>query len=140
MSDRRLADAEYLRASHLNQHANGAIYLGGIALECLLKAKLLEHHPWLQSHRGDLSGKTREEQRIFSLCYQKHDLTTLLEHLPSVRKRLSAVQSRRGNMLRIMSQLCAEWTIHVRYSPKTTTIAKAGSFLDSVKELSRWLR
>lgn len=140
VSDRRLADAEYLRRSRANKHANGAIYLGGIVLECLLKAKLLEHHKWLQNHRGDLSSRTRHEQYLYSLCYQKHDLTALLENLPAVSRQLSAIRGRRLDLLGMLKKLCAEWTIHVRYSPETATLKTAGVFLDGIKELRQWLR
>lgn len=139
VSDRRLADAECLRRSQANIHANGAIYLGGIVLECLLKAKLLEHHKWLQNHRGDLSSKTRHEQHLYSLCYQKHDLTALLENLPIVSRQLSSIRGRHQNLLEMLKKLCTEWTIHVRYSPKMTTIKAAGVFLDRIKELRQWL-
>lgn len=49
--DRRFDDAETLRRTGENARANGAIYLGGFVIECLLKAKLLEEFPWLGGTR-----------------------------------------------------------------------------------------
>jgi len=38
VADRRRADASALQSLKLNRHANGAMYLAGIAVELLLKA------------------------------------------------------------------------------------------------------
>ena len=42
VAERRFDDAVALRQTGKNARANGAIYLGGFAIECLLKARLLE--------------------------------------------------------------------------------------------------
>ncbi|GMU21650.1 MAG: hypothetical protein AMXMBFR13_17410 [Phycisphaerae bacterium] len=44
VAERRWGDADCLRHSGLNSRANGAMYLAGFAIECLLKAALLEKH------------------------------------------------------------------------------------------------
>lgn len=47
VADRRMADAQFLRSRGGGRHANGAMYLAGFVVECLLKAQLLERYRWL---------------------------------------------------------------------------------------------
>jgi hypothetical protein len=140
VADRRLADAECLRKTGANARANGAIYLAGFVLECLLKAQLLEEHPWLQ---GPISSNaSSEEQRLWSLCYRSHDLEGILDHLPRLRKRLADRDEHISGGTRILGQvqrLCTAWTVHARYSPHQATMADAEEFLDHIKEVRRWL-
>jgi len=136
VADRRFDDADYLRKSKKNKHANGAMYVGGFVLECLLKAKLLEEHSWLQSPLGNLSKRTKREQALHSLCYQKHDLAGILERLSH--RALQRVVS--AGLLKVLKELCGTWTIYARYSPKQATMQEASSFLKQVRELKKWLR
>ncbi len=136
VADRRLADAECLRKTRRNRHANGAMYLGGVALECALKAKLLEEQPWLQHFAGRVGDRPSAERELYLLCYKYHDLAGLLERLSEeLRQKLDNAQ-----VLERLKKLCGEWTIHVRYSPKTADRSQAARFLSDVKELMRWLR
>ncbi|NOT01026.1 MAG: hypothetical protein HOP29_10400 [Phycisphaerales bacterium] len=142
MSDRRFDDAVALCKSGKNSRANGAMYLGGIALELLLKALLLEKHPWLQRplFRRD---KSRRESALIDLCYKYHDLESLLGELPELRARLldtAPTRWQREPLLQSIQRACSEWTIHIRYSTRQARIDDAESFLDRVKELRPWLR
>ncbi len=138
VAERRFADAEYLRKSGNNERANGAIYLGGFLLECLLKARLLEEHPWLQAPLSPEA--SADEQRLWSLCYRSHELDRILEHLPETRQRLRDLEVREGRgALRRLQSLCTQWTIQARYSPRSATMAEARKFLGTVKELKEWL-
>ena len=134
VADRRFADAECLRKTGQNQRANGAMYLGGFVIECLLKAKLLEKHKWLQSAPGDLRKRSEDERALHALCYRQHDLDGLLVRLPNVTQMLA----RRG-LLKTLQEICGSWTVFARYSPRNTTIAHAKMFLADIRELKKWL-
>jgi len=71
------------------------------------------------------------------LCYRWHDLEALLENLPEVAERLGQANPR---LLQGLKRLCAEWTIHIRYSTYQATQAESAAFLDRLKELVPWLR
>jgi len=135
VSDRRRADANALQALKQNRHANGAMYLGGIAVELLLKALLLESHPWLQ--KNVTSALDSRQRRLRDVCYRWHDLEAVLERLPQLAARLEAANPR---LLQGLKKLCAEWTIHIRYSTYQATHAESAAFLDRLKELVPWLK
>src|SRR4051794_9010737 len=83
VANRRYADARYLADSGKNKHANGAMYVGGFVVECLLKAKLIEKYPWLERHI-DAAKLSITEREIFYLCYRSHDLERIIELLPEL--------------------------------------------------------
>ena len=140
VAQRRFADAEYLCDSEENERANGAMYLAGFAIECLLKAKLFERHKWLQSSQlpHDLSPADRE---VWSLCYRSHDLDEILARLPELTSRLSKLpRESPGSLLQSLKLVCGSWTIFARYSPHSATIHEASQFLGRVKGLKEWLK
>jgi hypothetical protein len=140
VAERRFADAVCLRKSNENERANGAIYLGGLVIECLLKAHLMEVSPWLQSAGSADAGPVAERYR-WSLCYRSHDLDEILAELPDITLKLSRLDQRgRPRLVQSLRSICANWTIFARYSPKMATMAEARHFLDRVEELKPWLR
>ena len=140
VADRRFDDAGALRATRQNARANGAMYLGGFVVECLLKARLLEKFQWLQS-AGSPAGRSRDEQRLWSLCYRSHDLDEILAQLPEVTERLSRLEQRESNRLvQSLKSVCGQWTIFARYSPYNADIDDARRFLDVIEELKPWLK
>ncbi|MDD4889271.1 MAG: hypothetical protein PHU85_05025, partial [Phycisphaerae bacterium] len=139
VADRRFGDAEALRDTRRNDRANGAMYLGGFVIECLLKAKLMELFPWLQ-HAGSAEGRPAAEQRLVSLCHHSHNLDEILARLPEVEATLSEVEQRTSNRLvQWLKSVCAGWTVHARYSPYNANSEEARVFLDKIKELRKWL-
>ncbi len=133
----RLGDAEALLRTHDAERANGAIYLGGIAVECLLKASLLEKYTWLQNPPAGLS---TVNAKLWDLCYRFHELDRILAELPEVMARLAAREQRRSSRLsQRLKSICARWTISVRYSPRQASWEEAWEFVESVKELKPWL-
>jgi hypothetical protein len=139
VADRRFADADALRRTGKNAHANGAMYLGGFVVECLLKAALLERYPWLQS-AGSPDERSKEDHHLWSLCYRSHDLDEILAKLPRIGEKLSRIEQRDSNrLLQAMKSICGQWTIYARYSPYNADIDDARTFLDQIEELKPWL-
>ena len=132
---RRLEDARYLLAVGHNRHTNGAMYLAGFTLECLLKAMLLEKHP---EARHDLDPQDRRTKRIRSLLFS-HDLVAIAAELPDLSDRLVKVDPP-GGLRDRFENLCQRWNIFARYSPSMATIAEALTFVSQIKELAPWLR
>jgi hypothetical protein len=140
VAERRFDDAQALRKTRQNARANGAMYLGGFVIECLLKASLLERFPSLQGNhpKGSLS---RKEERLWSLCHRSHELTEILTHLPHVMRKMERAEPReRFRLTASLQWICSHWTIHARYSTQTATITDADDFLQMVQELKQWLR
>jgi hypothetical protein len=140
VAEQRFGDAEALRRTGRNARANGAMYLGGFVVECLLKAQLLERFPWLQS-TGSPDSLGRTQQRLWSLCYRSHDLDEILGRLPEVTRRLAALEQRgHSRLLQGLKSVCGQWTVFARYSPRSATMAEASAFLDRIQEPRQWLR
>lgn len=137
VADRRFDDAEYLRKSKLNKHANGVFYIGGFVLECLLKAKLLDKHPELQKPVGR-DQWTDEQRHRFDLIYRWHDLAAILEAMPEILDHLLKVEPS-GQLRDWLVGLCEQWNVFARYSPPTAKMKDASIFLDRIKELKAWL-
>lgn len=140
VADERFGDADALRQTCCNARANGAMYLGGFVIECLLKASLLEKYSWLRSATS-LDGRTGEEKRLWSLCYRSHDLDEILAKLPEIQDRLSRLEQQGSRRLnQTLKSICARWTIYARYSPYKADIDDARTFLDQIKELKKCLK
>lgn len=142
VANRRFGDAKALCDTKKNERANGAIYLGGFVIECLLKAKMLEQNQWL-SNVVDVSKLSRQDREIYNLCFRHHDLGGLLEKLPDLQKKLQAEDqnhSRQFSRYDMLRKIMGEWTIYIRYSPQMAIIKDAENFVERVKELKEWLR
>jgi hypothetical protein len=137
VADRRFDDAKVLLE---HKRTNGAMYLGGFVVECLLKALLLEHFPRLQSAR--LPGKQSEEDRyLWMLCYRQHDLEGIVAKLPGVVRHLQIQekkQPQKKGLGQALQSISDQWTIFARYSPSTAGMTDAGIFLNRIKELKSW--
>jgi hypothetical protein len=134
----RYDDARRLWQSGLVKHMNGEVYLGGLVLDCLLKARLLEKHPVLGSVAPQRL--SAEFQHRWNLVYRTHDLEALLVELPDLNHLLQNASIEAAPRLDIMlKSACSRWSIHVRYLPKRVDVAEAHEFLEQVKELKRWL-
>jgi hypothetical protein len=138
VADRRLEDAEYLENSARNKHANGAMYLGGFVVECLLKAELLDQYPWLSSSARLNQNWPKEKQRLWALCYRSHALDELFGSLPG--HRLQLIRKIGGPRIMEHVKAVCIWTIYARYSPKTATIRHAEDFLKRVREIRSCLK
>lgn len=138
VAELRLGDAEFLLGTGKNGRANGAIYIGGFVIECLLKAMLLERHPNLR-YVHDPAQLSQPDLQVFGLLYS-HDLDDMLGFLPEVPAKLKRVDAASGSRLWTDFQgVCAEWTIYARYSPKRAGIADARRFVATIREVKAWL-
>jgi len=142
VAERRFDDAEILRRTGKNARANGAMYLAGFVIECLLKAKLLEKYQWLQI-AGNPGALPKADRRLHDLCYRMHDLAAILDSLPDVKKHLMNVNSfrcQKGRLYSMLDSVVSRWTIFARYSPQMATMQEAGDFVRQIKEIKEWLK
>ena len=134
----RFEDARSLWRTGLPKHMNGAVYLGGLVVDCLLKARLLEKHPYLSG--ADTSKLPPKDRFRWALIFRSHDLEAMLAELPDVIRRLQSVSPLHASGLDTMlKSACSRWTIHVRYLTKRLDPQEAQDFLEQVEELKRWL-
>lgn len=141
VANRRFDDANALRKTGRNARANGAMYLAGFVVECLLKAKLIEKHAWLQ-HPFNVQSRAKPDQRAYDLCYRRHDLAALLEHLPELKQRLlewGRNRSAGSGVIDSLRSVVGQWTIFARYSTRVATMHEAATFIEQVKEVKEWL-
>lgn len=88
-----------------------------------------------------MPGPTAQERHLWSLCYQSHDLTEMVNHLPALSQRLAARDLAEGRqLLSTLKTICGQWTIHARYSPHTESMRNAGDFLSRIKEIKECLK
>ena len=139
VAERRFADARALLAMQHNDRVNAAMYLAGFTVECLLKAELLCAYPWLRSAAP--KNRTRDEDRVWALCYRSHDLVAISERLPgTVHDRIARFDQLGGMTCGTrLGQICGTWTIFARYSPAVATRADATAFVVNVQEVKRCL-
>lgn len=104
VAERRFADAESLRQTGRNARANGAVYLAGFVVECLLKARLLEKYSWLQNARNT-GAWSKASRRLHDLCYRMHDLAAILDMLPEVKQHLMNLDRNRWQTARLYPML-----------------------------------
>lgn len=140
VAQRRYEDAKFLLNTGSNARMNAAMYLGGFALECLLKARLLDKYSFLKrSVPTPLAAK--DQAKLRGLIYQSHDLATMVDSLPELVKSLQRRDKEyQTNLAATLTQVCGEWTIFARYSPKNATQAEARRFLERIEELRKWLQ
>jgi hypothetical protein len=140
VADRRFDDAKCLLQK--GQRANGAMYMAGFVIECLLKAKLLEKYSWLQNARN--TGTLAEtDLELYNLCYRMHDLAAILDHLSELGqhlKNLNSFRYEKGRLYIMLKSVVGRWTIFARYSPQMATMQEAGDFVRQIKEIKEWLK
>jgi hypothetical protein len=134
VADRRYGDAVALVETGDNARANGAQYLAGIVIEILLKGQLLHLHPELSM--SDSAALTPSKRLVWNLIWRSHDLDEMLQQLPKLRASVQTKADRAGvPYLRWLQSVCATWTIHARYSSRTSTMHEARQMVDRVRVL-----
>jgi len=140
IADRRFGDAQCLCDSRQNERANGAMYMAGFVIEILLKSRLMEKYPWLQTTRSP-EKLSSSDRALWSLCYRSHDLAGLLEQLSEIRQILKLREPHGSERLwRILKSICARWSVFARYSPQSTRMTEADEFVRQIKEIKECLR
>lgn len=139
VADRRFADAQALRDTKQNAHANGVAYLAGFVIEILLKARLVKKYPIIARKQPYQVLDT--EREIWSLIWRRHDLEGMLDSMPELEAALQKASTRTGiDYLANLKKVCAAWTIHARYSPRIILMEEASQFLDRVRSLKEVLK
>lgn len=139
VAERRLADARCLLHSGDSERANGAVYLAGFVIECLLKALLLERHRNLGG-KVDPAKLSKSDRDVYGMLYG-HDLAEMLMYLPELRTKLADARLRSGRSAwRGVQTICEQWTIYARYSPRQIKPNQAKEFLETVEEVKKWLK
>jgi hypothetical protein len=137
VAERRYHDAAALRDTKENARANGVAYFAGFVIEILLKARLVEKYPAIARKRHHEVGES--ERKIWSLIWRQHDLEEMLFQMPELEAALKVRGERDGkDHLANLKKVCATWTIHARYSPRSMLMDEASDWLDrigSIKEL-----
>lgn len=139
VAERRFADACCLRDSGQQERANGAIYMAGFVIECLLKSLLLERHPNLR--RPVDPAKLSESDREVHFLLYSHELDDMLGFLPELERKLSGVKTKSGQSAwKQFNAICEEWTVYARYSPANAKLEDARQYLETVEEVKKWLK
>lgn len=139
VAELRLGDARLLADSGVRDRLAGAVYLGGFAVECWLKAALLARHPRLLG-RVNRARLSPQDQNVHWLLYTSHDLTDLLAELPEVRVRLVSARRKGGGDLWPELQVVLEqWSVFARYSSLKLSAREAGRFVRTIEEAKPWL-
>jgi hypothetical protein len=135
VAQKRWGDASCLLESGDRARMNGAMYLGGFVIECLLKAALLDRHPNL-STVADPALLSKPDREVYALMF-RHELDHMLFFLPEIEKRLKAAGGLRDWMR--FRDICSQWTIFARYSPQSASTSDAKRFLETIGEVKQWL-
>ena len=113
----RLKDA---RALLREQRWSGAVYLGGYAIECLLKALIVR----------------RRGLNLLPRDYWHHDLRRLIESaLFKIEREERMTEELRG----YVQLLCKEWDVTLRYGERRYNRHSATRLLACVEVLRQWL-
>ena len=128
-SRRRLEDAEAL---YNQERWNGAIYMGGYAIECALKS-LLCHEEDIVNFKNT---KVFKEKRLKGS--NLHSLTKLLKALPNTHRQIESLPGHKPYR-EAWKQVSSWQNDKLRYSDKKGDKIEASKFIDAVKKLHRYL-
>jgi hypothetical protein len=139
VAERRFGDAVALVETDDNARANGAQYLAGIVIEILLKGQLLRLNPQLASLAAEQVGAG--DRKVWGLIWRSHSLIEMLDELPLLRWSVKLKGERAGQpYLRWLENVCADWSIHARYSSLSSKMANARQMLDRVRILKEVIK
>lgn len=108
--ERRRVDMEVLLRA---KRYDGAVYLGGYVIECLLKAAVCQ---WI-------------DEETLPQRYMVHDLQWLRQQAA-----LTVPQHLRRRWERVV-----DWDVSVRYSSQVVSAQRGRDFVDAVEVIRRWL-
>jgi hypothetical protein len=133
VAERRFADARCLLDSGDAERANGAIYMVGFVIECLLKALLL-------AVPVDAAALSASDREVLHLLYS-HELDDMLGFLPEIKAKFAGLRLASGRPVwQTLRNICEEWTVFARYSTKSAKPAQAREYLATIEEVKKWLK
>ncbi|MCK4341445.1 MAG: hypothetical protein KAY37_06970 [Phycisphaerae bacterium] len=112
-----------------SQRWRGAMYLLGYAVECSLKAKLMERFGTRTLH--GLEERLRERFGVETNLFT-HNLGTLME--------LTSTEHRMGSELRRFWGVCRRWEVHWRYNPDPGHEHGCDEFFTACREVLRFVK
>jgi HEPN domain-containing protein len=121
-AEERLADAEVLFAAG---RTTGAVYVSGYAVECFLKALLLEGTP--------VGARMELQEEFFGK--KAHDLESL-----SARYRRRAQGRTPVEVDNLLYWLAGQWTTDLRYETRVLSRTHARDVLDAVTAVVKWAK
>ena len=124
---KRKADAWKLLRRGGAEHTRGAVYLGGYAVECKLKAIAMERHVCWTLEQLALRWQVSEDV-VFS-----HGLEVFLNQLSLYDK------LRKSEVGRDFTGQVNQWRPSWRYSPRNWPVAEAEVFMNAVERVYAWL-
>ena len=128
-SRRRLEDAEAL---YNQERWNGAIYMGGYAIECALKSLICF------KQRTDNFKNTTVFKEKRSKGSNLHNLTKLLKALPNIHRKIESLPGHKPYR-EAWKQVNSWQNDNLRYSDQKGDKIEASKFIDAVKKLHRYL-
>jgi hypothetical protein len=116
------------------QRWRGAMYMAGYALECKLKAQLMERYNCfhLQELEEEIERRTGERPTLISV--RAHHLEYLLGFAPDCEARLQQNETMQQCYVR-----CNTWSLAWRYLGDDGNQQEAASFLECVDSFYQWL-
>jgi hypothetical protein len=125
---KRKADAHKLLDKDEREHARGAMYLGGYAIECKLKSIAMEVYGcWTFDQLAD-------EWQVSEDVVYSHGLEALATRLPLYNR-----MKKDSKTWRDFAGLVNRWRPSWRYDPKDWSVDAAETFLDAVDRVYKWL-
>lgn len=135
VSEQRKASAHRMQDARALYNAGrwrGAMYIAGYAIECLLKAKLMEQYGGL--HLAGLQEKLVERRQIGeSQTLFSHELTFLLGLTGALPRLLMDRDGQKS--FRLVNQWVPAW----RYNVRCTGREDADDFLKAVESIQQWI-
>ena len=128
-SRQRLADAQALFAA---SRWRGAMYLAGYAVECLLKAKLMQIYDGRTLRELEAELKRRSILPAHGTVFT-HQLRNLLKLAPGHNRLLQNPE------LHHMFSNVNRWTPHWRYDPFQADLGEATQFMLHVGRVMHWI-
>jgi hypothetical protein len=119
---KRFEEAQFLLSDKTGQFTTGAMYLAGVATECLLKSLLVAAYP------------KKEHEKLVERCKKEigHSFDKLKLELA---KKGILIPDSANNAFRAVST----WTTDLRYDSATKPVLEATTFLANAKLLLDWV-
>jgi len=140
---RRLADArellevptwQSLGRDARHRHLRAAVYLAGYAVECALKARMIDRTPGCRRFGEVLDARPPHRAPTSLAGAGLHSMAALVR----VSDPMGAVDSRPD--LKVLIGICCRWRARDRYAPRHfTSVTDARVFVDAAERVADWV-